>query len=495
MREPPSMPSVWPVMYPACFEQRNAHAAPNSAGSPNRPIGAAADCCLIRSSGSTPAAMARPRVRSVRMASGARQLTVMRSGASSRESVFARPVTAARIAFDSAMLGIGWRTEIEVMHTMRPCSERFRRGSAARINRTALMSVNWKATSHISSGVLWKVPGGGPPALTTSTSRPDSRVVAALTSASVSSARETSAGDQPAAPISFAVRSMATESRDEMNTSAPSAISASAHARPNPLLAAVTSALRPFSPRSIASLLPLAARVDVPLRHVLEAILRLDDVVHAHAMHPLRDRVVVVRRIKKDRGRRIGHLGLEVKVSRQAGGLVDCCKPVLEILVYQTPPARVREVEGAGGGARVPHRVQVRVGAHVDADERRLIVVVDQVFLHQVRDLVVRKGAGCHQLELERLSTLGAELGAGHKHPSSGVERLRRGHRIEWMAFGDRRRVRPVPRWDWARVRVAATGEHLGEHALPVDRLRQGQADLVVTEEGLAYAGRVERHE
>src|SRR5713226_1188448 len=113
------------------------------------------------------------------------------------------------------------------------------------------MSVRWNATSHSSNGVLWNVPGGGPPALITSTSSPDSRVIAALTSASGSPGRETSEASQPAALICAAVLSIETGSRDEMKTSAPSPISASAQARPNPLLAAVTRALRPFNPRSI----------------------------------------------------------------------------------------------------------------------------------------------------------------------------------------------------------------------------------------------------
>src|SRR5258708_13883964 len=155
------------------------------------------------------------------------------------------------------------------------------------------MRVRWSATSHCCSGVLWNVPGRGPPALTTSTSRLGSPATAALTRPSGSPGLETSAATQPAAPICFAVLSIEAASRDEMKTSAPSAISASAHARPTPLLAAATKAPRPFKPRSIFSL--LSAGVDVPLRHVLKSIARLDHAVHVHAMHALRDRVVVVR--------------------------------------------------------------------------------------------------------------------------------------------------------------------------------------------------------
>jgi hypothetical protein len=40
------------------------------------------------------------------------------------------------------MLGIGWRTEIEVMSTIRPCPDFLRCGSPALTNLTALISVS-----------------------------------------------------------------------------------------------------------------------------------------------------------------------------------------------------------------------------------------------------------------------------------------------------------------------------------------------------------------
>jgi len=46
-------------------------------------------------------------------------------------------------------------------------------GSAALTRRTALISVRLKLASHASSDVLWKVPGGGPPALATRMSSPE----------------------------------------------------------------------------------------------------------------------------------------------------------------------------------------------------------------------------------------------------------------------------------------------------------------------------------
>src|SRR5437899_11115276 len=125
-------------------------------------------------------------------------------------------------------------------------------------------------------------------------SRPGIRVIAALTRASGSPGFETSADSQPAALICLAVLAIEVSSRDEMKTSAPSPINASEHARPRPRLAEVTSALRPFSPRSIPSPLLSRAGVHVPLGHVLEALDGLDDAVDWHAMDPLRDRAGVM---------------------------------------------------------------------------------------------------------------------------------------------------------------------------------------------------------
>src|SRR5712692_1080718 len=125
-------------------------------------------------------------------------------------------------------------------------------------------------------------------------SRPPSVARACSTRPSGSPGFETSAAAHPAALIALPADSIAAASRDEMKTLAPSAPSASAHARPRPLLAAATRARRSFSPRSIVEL-SLAARVDVPLRDVLEAIGRLDDLVHPHAVNALRHRVVIAR--------------------------------------------------------------------------------------------------------------------------------------------------------------------------------------------------------
>ena len=105
------MPKVCPVMYPACLEQRNAHAAPTSSASPSLFIGARSSIA--------PTSPSR-RNASVRIASGAMQLTVIRSAATSADSDFANPVTAARSELERTRLGIGCRTEIDVTTTMRP---------------------------------------------------------------------------------------------------------------------------------------------------------------------------------------------------------------------------------------------------------------------------------------------------------------------------------------------------------------------------------------
>src|SRR5579859_6034328 len=46
---------------------------------------------------------------------------------------------------------------------------------------------------------------------------------------------------------------------------------------------------------------PSRAGVDVPVRDVLEAVAGLDDAVHVHTAHALRDGVVVVGRVEEDR--------------------------------------------------------------------------------------------------------------------------------------------------------------------------------------------------
>src|SRR5205807_3992609 len=96
----------------------------------------------------------------------------------------------------------------------------------------------------------------------------------------------------------------AASSRAATKTSAPSRASASAQARPSPRLAAVTSALRPWSPRSIS------AR-KVPVGHVLETVDGVDDGVEVRAADPPVDRVLVVGLVEEQGRRRAGEQGLK----------------------------------------------------------------------------------------------------------------------------------------------------------------------------------------
>src|SRR5580693_4458496 len=101
---------------------------------------------------------------------------------------------------------------------------------------------------------------GGPPVLVTQMSIRPNFFSTAATKSRTPSALVTSSARQkisrPAAePISCAVRSTSAEVRAQMATSQPSFASSAAMARPSPLLAAATIATRPFSPRSMSSVL------------------------------------------------------------------------------------------------------------------------------------------------------------------------------------------------------------------------------------------------
>src|SRR3989475_12370360 len=76
----------------------------------------------------------------------------------------------------------------------------------------------------------------------------------------------------------------------------------------------------------------LSARVHVPVGDVLEAVGRLDRLVHVHPVHALRHRVHVVARVEEDRRRDVGHDHLEVDVHGQARGRVDHGATVLQVL-------------------------------------------------------------------------------------------------------------------------------------------------------------------
>ena len=114
---PPSTWTVVPVTYAARCDARKQTTSPNSRGLPSRPSGICAS-----SAGGGPSSPYSSLMRGVSMRPGATQLTVIPSGPSSRESVFAQPMTPGRIVFERARLAVGSLTAAEVMQTTRPAS-------------------------------------------------------------------------------------------------------------------------------------------------------------------------------------------------------------------------------------------------------------------------------------------------------------------------------------------------------------------------------------
>src|SRR2546429_8189423 len=100
------------------------------------------------------------------------------------------------------------------------------------------------------------------------------------------------------------------------------------------------------SAKRIAALMAwiLSGGVDVPVGHVLEAVGRLDRLVHVHPVHALRDCVHVVAGVQEDRRREVGHDHLEVDVDGQARWWVDRGAAILEVLVDDSPTACICEV-------------------------------------------------------------------------------------------------------------------------------------------------------
>jgi hypothetical protein len=105
------------------------------------------------------------------------------------------------------------------------------------------------ARSHADSSRAAKLPGGGPPELTTSPSRPPRASTAAWTAAAGPSEVVKSAGTA-VPPIRAAIASRSSDARATVATCAPSAATASAIAAPRPRLAPPTMIRLPSSPRS-----------------------------------------------------------------------------------------------------------------------------------------------------------------------------------------------------------------------------------------------------
>ena len=175
-------------------------------------------------------------------------------------SVFIMPATPGRTALESNRSSSGCLTETDWMVRMRPHFLARMPGSTSRISRTVDISETSTAPCQAASSNSSKKPRGGPPQLAMSTSGSPKPCLTWATSARTSSAFVTSARTASTSAFVLARTSSAAvlssaSLRAQMATRAPSAASASAHALPIPLLAAVTSATFPLSPRSIPRLL------------------------------------------------------------------------------------------------------------------------------------------------------------------------------------------------------------------------------------------------
>src|SRR5271154_3995726 len=134
------------------------------------------------------------------------------------------------------------------------------RGRTSRAKKTLLRRVRSTAARHSSREISANFLAGGPPALVTQMSTCPNFLSTASTNCVTASGFVTSTARQNmarplAAPISSAVSSRSAAVRAQIATSQPSLASSSATARPRPLLAAATIATRPFSPKSMGSVL------------------------------------------------------------------------------------------------------------------------------------------------------------------------------------------------------------------------------------------------
>ena len=156
------------------------------------------------------------------------------------------------------MVGSGRNALIELTVTMLPRPAASMPGRTARVVRTAASSVRFSDADQSSSVTSRKPPRCGvtAPTLLTRTSR-GPKASAAPTRSAGPSAVDRSAWTSTTRPSSTRSARSGLALRAPATTWAPSAASARAIARPIPLLAPVTNALRPSSPWSTAA--PLAA--------------------------------------------------------------------------------------------------------------------------------------------------------------------------------------------------------------------------------------------
>ena len=111
-------------------------------------------------------------MRGVSMRPGATQFTVIPSGPSSRESVFAQPVSPGRIVFESARFAVGSFTAAEVMQMIRPPALFRICGRQSSTRRTAGTSSSSNARSSWSALNSEARVAGGPPEFQTTMSMP-----------------------------------------------------------------------------------------------------------------------------------------------------------------------------------------------------------------------------------------------------------------------------------------------------------------------------------
>src|SRR5713101_7981524 len=193
--------------------------------------------------------------RSVMIRPGSTRFTVTPSLATSPASVLNIPAMAGRMPLERTSPSTGCLTELDWMARIRPHFLRFMSGSTARMKRTVERCTCSKAAFHCSSVIWSKGPGGGPPTLATRMSTPPHFSLACPTTRAMSSALLASAETaRTSAPVfcrtSSAAALRSASPRAHMATRAPSAASPMADALPIPLLAATTSAVLPFNPRS-----------------------------------------------------------------------------------------------------------------------------------------------------------------------------------------------------------------------------------------------------
>ena len=170
-----------------------------------------------------------------------------------RASPATKPVRPERAPLDKPKISIGALTAADVMLTMRPKRWAIMVSSVALIKAIGVSMLASSAAIHASRSQSRKSPGLGPPALVTKiSSAPHTANTAARPSGVVMSAGTVMTRAPVSRRIFSAAASSASAPRATMVTVAPSRASENAQARPKPLLAPQTKALRPDIARFMA---------------------------------------------------------------------------------------------------------------------------------------------------------------------------------------------------------------------------------------------------